>query len=573
MTVTPRAPSADVLDPVLVARLGPVRAIEALTADGRTALVLLQEGDRIGEVWLDRGRLLCSEEVEAAAGILAELLAWPGPVTTVVPGARRPGPCVALPAGLVLRRAKEIDAERRALLRPLDDVAALRTAAPLAVPREGDAFERSILEHVAHAPRSPFELVALGAPREASAAALLRLIDRGALVRVEGASPEKARGSSAAETQPQPATIGGGIVRLFRWMKSQAGDEREAIPAEARPSPVPALGEARRSSPGWHWTEPGVRVHPALPEAVAPTEAWGVLAWDRDRCAVAATPLEITERLLTVLPLERSLADAPTAAFVLAMESAVMTGLERLDPFPPAATEVRRVLGEGATAIEVARVVETHDALARAVMRAGSTAAFGRPASSIEQATVRLGLGKVFRLASARALDLPCFGHTPRRHHGARSACLVAGELAAELVLPEERESAFLAGLLHGLGKLFLVSLAAREARGADPTRVDALVSSYQTSFGVLIAARWGLDTVVSDAVATFPDALAPGGEPPRSLARAVRIAQIVAAGLSEDPPVPEWRIARALRGASDQGLAVGPLFAEARALFADLHR
>jgi HD-like signal output (HDOD) protein len=110
------------------------------------------------------------------------------------------------------------------------------------------------------------------------------------------------------------------------------------------------------------------------------------------------------------------------------------------------------------------------------------------------------------------------------------------------------------------------------------PTRLDELASAYQSSIGVLLAARWGLGAEVRLALGAHADAPPVRVEPARgeetdasSLPSALRVAQIVACAMTEDPPVPEWRIAKALHVRADAVPATGPLFDRARALLREL--
>jgi HD-like signal output (HDOD) protein len=291
------------------------------------------------------------------------------------------------------------------------------------------------------------------------------------------------------------------------------------------------------------------------------------------------TANEIVSRLAEALPHERAQADLPTAALLTRLEQAVSRGLEDVAPMPALALELRDAISKETTAREVAAMIESEEAITRAVLRAGSAAAFGRPPATLEQAVVRVGLGRVYRIATApivraRAFEARVLGARTQR---IRMACQLAGELAADLATGPAREDLFLAGLLHGLGRLYLATLADGVPRVA-PARLDELAGAYQSSIGVLLAARWGLGAEVRLAIGAHPDAQPLRVDPSRSpeaeaaaLPSALRIAQIVACAMTEDPPVPEWRIAKALHVREDAVPATGPLFDRARALLREL--
>lgn len=572
-SVRPAPVSTAPLDPKLLATLGARQAIEAIARSGRTALVLLDRGARIGEIWLDRGRILCSDDLVVAAASLAELLAWPRPQITIIPGARRGGPCAAIPAAVVLHRAAEIADERLVSLSVLADATEIHRPAEGALARDGDAHEQAALAALADG-ASPFSVVPIGRGSAEMAAALVRLVRRRAIVRAP--PTEERRTTSERPTAPGAS---GGLSRLVSWVRAGLDGQGGSAPTTTSSRPPPRAFDApTRPScrvPGWRPSEAGDATDPST----SGEASWAVLPWDRDRAAIATTANEIAARLAEALPHERAQADAATAALLAQLEQAVARGLEDVAPMPGLALELRDAISKETTAREVAAMIEPEEAITRAVLRAGSAAAFGRPPATLEQAVVRVGLGRVYRIATApivraRSFEARVLGARTQR---IRMACQLAGELAAELATGPAREDLFLAGLLHGLGRLYLATLADRVPR-VPPTRLDELASAYQSSIGVLLAARWGLGAEVRLALGAHADAPPVRVEPARgeetdasSLPSALRVAQIVACAMTEDPPVPEWRIAKALHVRADAVPATGPLFDRARALLREL--
>ena len=582
----PPATATPSLDPELLATLGARQAIESIVRSGRTALVLLDRGARVGEVWLDRGRILCSDDLVVAAASLAELLAWPRPSITVVPGARRAGPCAAIPAAVVLHRAREIADERLTALSLLADATEIHRPVEGALARTGDAHERAILDALAEG-ASPFSVIPVGHGSAEMAAALVRLVRRRAIVRAPPAEERRssserptAPGSSgppAPQIGPRGASVSG-LSRLVSWVRSGFdGDGGEASRSTRPTRPVDAATRPSCRVPGWRRSEAS-DVADAEPTASGDA-SWVVLPWDRDRAAVAHSANEIAARLAEALPLEREQADLATAALLGRLGEAVGRGLEDVAPMPRLALELRDAISKETTAREVATMIEPEEAIARAVLRAGSAAAFGRAPATLEQAVVRVGLGRVYRLATAplvraRSFEARVLGARTTR---VRMACQLAGELAADLATGPAREDLFLAGLLHNLGRLYLATLADQVPR-VPPARLEELSSTYQSSIGVLLAARWGLGADVRLAIGAHADAPPLRLDPTRdrqseavALPSALRVAQIVACAMTEDPPVPEWRIAKALRVRKDAAEGAGPLFDRARALLREL--
>jgi hypothetical protein len=114
----------------------------------------------------------------------------------------------------------------------------------------------------------------------------------------------------------------------------------------------------------------------------------------------------------------------------------------------------------------------------------------------------------------------------------ARAVGIVAsGAVSAAHPAPE----AFLAALLHGIGKLVFYRCAVVRPTEPTPDRayVEALAQELTPSVGVLIADAWAFGPAVAAAVGFAPDA-ARAPEEHRAFARAVRAAHVAAHTVSE---------------------------------------
>lgn len=529
--------------------------IRGLSEQGRTALVAMRQGERIGEVWLDRGRILCSDDLGVAATALAELLSWPPSELTVVPGARRTGACVALPAKVVLERARAVARERKTALAGVPRPTSLVVASKDARPRESDPSEARVLSALGGETKTPFELVGISSALEANGAALARLIARGAVVEVGLETASTALGERLPETAP-----GTRKSMLSGPATHRAGARVTLDEPFARGASMPGVRTLGASGPLMRpsLSGPAATTLPRMPSPAVsltttahrtmPTEAWTTLAWDRDRPAPAIDASTMVARMRTVLEIERE-AEPTVAAFADALTQFVEAGLDGVGDVPTAALALRGALDGHVTTADAVAHVESDELLARRILRAGSAAAYGRPAAAVDVAVRRIGLARAYRIACTSLLDRGLMHDVPRRLAGPRVACTLAGELAVTLAPRGLEEKAYLAGLLHAAGRLVLAALAHRVARGLAGDRLEGLLATYQTSVGALLAHRWQLGDEVIEAVAMHPDALLPEASP-SPLTRVTRLAQIVATGLTEDPPVPDWRIGRALAAA-----------------------
>lgn len=140
----------------------------------------------------------------------------------------------------------------------------------------------------------------------------------------------------------------------------------------------------------------------------------------------------------------------------LAATIARTTGLK---PFPVAAQQTLVLLkDERAPVQKIVRAVEGDPGLAARVLSVANSALYssGKPCANIEQAIVRLGLGKVSRIVMSLTLLglFPALDQVAKlvRNHSIRVAAM-ARVLAAECRAAPP-EDLFLCGLLHDVGKL-----------------------------------------------------------------------------------------------------------------------
>jgi HD-like signal output (HDOD) protein len=151
---------------------------------------------------------------------------------------------------------------------------------------------------------------------------------------------------------------------------------------------------------------------------------------------------------------------AEKAAASLAAKLAKVQGLKT---FPAVAQKVMQILADPDFKImDVARAVRDDPALGAKVMRVANSAFYsrGRQVASFDQAIVRLGRGTVREVVAAVAtMDL--FSDTSGLGARVRDHCAATASVSQVLVknlAPALGEGAFLAGLLHDIGKLLLMS-------------------------------------------------------------------------------------------------------------------
>lgn len=222
---------------------------------------------------------------------------------------------------------------------------------------------------------------------------------------------------------------------------------------------------------------------------------------------------------------------------------AVAAAAERLAAPSAVVSGVLELLDDGTAPVRLvaARVAQSPEVAAQ-VLRLASSALFAEPVDSLERAVVRVGERTLRALLLAattyRLLEgaLPAYG-MPRlalvRHSGevATMAESLARRSSSALAA-----QAYLAGLLHDLGKPILAAVAAEgpaagaEVRGvADERRV---FGTDHARVGGWIATRWGLPPDLAEAMERHH-----ATEPPEApVARAVWLADLAAHAAHGEP-------------------------------------
>ncbi len=172
-------------------------------------------------------------------------------------------------------------------------------------------------------------------------------------------------------------------------------------------------------------------------------------------------PFQLAETLLEALWFGENDEDRPRddAAKSLAAQVARIQGLK---PFPAAAEKLIRILSDPSfKQADVTAVMESDPSLAARTLAVANSPLFKSrlPCRTIEHATKRLGARNLRDVAigvSAMSMfhDVRGVGAKLRDHSVGVGAIV---RLLADVVIPEESSSLFLAGLLHDVGQLLLL--------------------------------------------------------------------------------------------------------------------
>jgi HD-like signal output (HDOD) protein len=204
--------------------------------------------------------------------------------------------------------------------------------------------------------------------------------------------------------------------------------------------------------------------------------------------------------------------------FVRSLAGELSGGKIDLPSFPEIAVRVRRVLGDPKSSIEqVVRVVGSEPALAARLVRISNSASFnrsGKPVGDLRTAINRIGYNMVRSAAIAFAMSQirsanKLQGLEPYLHDLWKRSMTVAAfafvlARTATRVNPDE---AMLGGMMHGIGKLYVITRATRHPElFASPEVLDGIVNDWHASIGKAILENWDFSEEMSEAIGAQND-------------------------------------------------------------------
>ena len=192
----------------------------------------------------------------------------------------------------------------------------------------------------------------------------------------------------------------------------------------------------------------------------------------------------------------------------------VSKGKVKVPPYPAVAFRIENLVrGKDYGLDDLAKLVSSDQVLAADVLRCANSALYvrGSPVASVKQAVGRIGAKDVARLALASGLGAHALAagrlSSIRRKvwFDALASALLAQDLAKARSLAAD--VAFSAGLLHDFGKVVAIAcieelLQNREdVAPKDEGEWTEIMDRYHLELGVVMAARWDLPPVISDAI------------------------------------------------------------------------
>jgi HD-like signal output (HDOD) protein len=204
--------------------------------------------------------------------------------------------------------------------------------------------------------------------------------------------------------------------------------------------------------------------------------------------------------------------------FLEALAKEVSSGTVDLPCFPDIVIRIRNALADPSTTPEqTVIIVGAEPRLVARLLQTANSAAFnqsGKPLHDLRSAITRLGHQLVQSAAMAFAVqhlknEKSLQAISNMLSNLWKQSIIVAAicqEIARRTKInPEE---AFLAGLLHGIGRLYvMVRVAGASAEFKDPQAFMTLVAGWQASIGKAVLENWGFDEALCEAVGAQTDA------------------------------------------------------------------
>jgi HD-like signal output (HDOD) protein len=206
-------------------------------------------------------------------------------------------------------------------------------------------------------------------------------------------------------------------------------------------------------------------------------------------------------------------------AFVQALALELSSGKVDLPSFPDIAMRVRKVLADDdVTPDKVVRVLGSEPALAARVLQIANSAALnvsGKAITELRSAVARMGFNMVrsaaisFAMSQLKKVDTLKGLETHLDELWQRSSTVAAMSyvVARKVSTKLNPDTAMLAGLLHGVGKLYILTRASKHpALFADTAAYHSIVEDWHCSVAKGLLENWEMSEDVVNAVAEFED-------------------------------------------------------------------
>jgi HD-like signal output (HDOD) protein len=214
----------------------------------------------------------------------------------------------------------------------------------------------------------------------------------------------------------------------------------------------------------------------------------------------------------------KSTVDAEAFAFVQALASELSKGKVDLPSFPDIALRVRKVLADEEVSQEqVVRVVGSEPALAARLMQIANSAALnftGKPIQDLRTAINRMGHNMVrsaaiaFSMSQLKKVESLKGLEKPLDDLWKSSAAVAAmSHAVAKRYSQINPDTGMLAGLLHGIGKLYILTRSSKHpALFAETATYNQIVRDWHSPVAKALLENWDMAEEIVVAVSDYED-------------------------------------------------------------------
>jgi HD-like signal output (HDOD) protein len=233
-------------------------------------------------------------------------------------------------------------------------------------------------------------------------------------------------------------------------------------------------------------------------------------------------------------------ARAASAALVEELEGCLTLDKLELPSLPEVALKIRRALADdGVSIAEIGRLIGTDPALAARILKTANSALFYRgtkPITSLHDAVARLGHKMVRNVALSFAAQQVFIGYGSQQlrsyvsgiwQHSVHVAALA--HMLARIRTQSNPDDAFLAGLLHEIGKLYILMRAKDNAEMLSAEAAfQAVLAAWHPRIGRAVLETWEVSSELAVAVGEHATCPLEAAEPP-SLTEIIAVANYLA--------------------------------------------
>jgi len=205
-------------------------------------------------------------------------------------------------------------------------------------------------------------------------------------------------------------------------------------------------------------------------------------------------------------------------AFVQELAAELNGGAVELPSFPDIALRVRQVLADDSVSTEqVVRVINSEPALAAQLLRISNSRPLngsGKAHTDLRTAVARMGFNMVrsaaigFAMAQLKKVEGLKGLEQPLEQLWQRSAAVAAmSYVVARRHSRVNADTAMLAGMLHGIGRLYIITRSAKHPQlFSDPASLNEIIRDWSAPVAKALLENWSMPAEIVTAVSEFED-------------------------------------------------------------------